>query len=272
MNLKRPWLWLNLLSLDAPIVAVLWQQLFTRALGIEVTIRSVVTLALAVWTIYAGDRILDGWNLSEHSLRHSFYRAHGSALGPVLIIMLAVVAWLSLTGIRALVFQNGILLLLLVGAYMAAVHATPRFLQRRWPKELAVAIIFALGTCIHVWTYEDWWQPRFLAPFLLFAGLCWINCAAITHWEKGRAPKDVHPSTLWIGRHLSAASAAIAILAFLFATLYPLHRCLPIHLAEGIGALAFIALDRVSANLSPETLRVAADAVLCSPALLLPFV
>ena len=55
------WLWPNLLSLDAPIVALLWQILFARCFHARVETLPSVLLVLAVWLIYAADRTLDSW-------------------------------------------------------------------------------------------------------------------------------------------------------------------------------------------------------------------
>src|ERR1700684_1422603 len=55
------WLWWNLLSLDAPSVAFLWSLLFMRALQIPTHDWEIVELVFALWIIYAGARILDGW-------------------------------------------------------------------------------------------------------------------------------------------------------------------------------------------------------------------
>ncbi len=57
----RFWLWPNLLSLDAPVVAVLWQILFARCFQVPVDALAALLLLLTVWLIYAADRTLDAW-------------------------------------------------------------------------------------------------------------------------------------------------------------------------------------------------------------------
>src|ERR1700704_1719121 len=71
---KRFWLWPNLLSLDAPVVAVLWQILFARCFQVPVDALAALLLLLTVWLIYAADRILDARRDECHSPRHEFYR------------------------------------------------------------------------------------------------------------------------------------------------------------------------------------------------------
>ena len=59
--MDRVWLWPNLLSLDAPVVALLWQILFARCFHARVELLPSILLVLAVWLIYAADRTIDAW-------------------------------------------------------------------------------------------------------------------------------------------------------------------------------------------------------------------
>src|SRR6478609_9082655 len=93
----RLWLWPNLLSLDAPIVAVLWQILFARCFQVEVDPLGELLLLMTVWLIYAADRTLDAWRGDVHSPRHEFYRRHWRGLLPGWIAVLSLTAWLAAT-------------------------------------------------------------------------------------------------------------------------------------------------------------------------------
>lgn len=59
---KRPPIWLlpNLLSLDAPLVAVVWMWMIARAMRVQyVEMSSYLVLAVAVWCVYVIDRLRD---------------------------------------------------------------------------------------------------------------------------------------------------------------------------------------------------------------------
>ena len=56
---STPLLWLTVLSLDAPAVAVLWQLLFARSFHARLGASVTILLALVVWLIYVADRVLD---------------------------------------------------------------------------------------------------------------------------------------------------------------------------------------------------------------------
>ncbi len=73
------WLWPNVLSLDAPLVAVLWQEALGRAHHVRLLPGCDLALGLAVWLIYIVDRTLDGFTAApdqQLSVRHAFYRRH----------------------------------------------------------------------------------------------------------------------------------------------------------------------------------------------------
>ena len=53
------WLWPNLLSLDAPLVAVLWQSFLAYRFSLPLRLSGCLALGLTVWSIYLLDRLLD---------------------------------------------------------------------------------------------------------------------------------------------------------------------------------------------------------------------
>src|SRR5437660_1218002 len=78
-NYYSPIIWLSLLCLDAPLVAVAWQWLFARSFGARLPLSLRVLLFLTAWLIYLGDRFADTIRLpaaSPISLRHRFCREH----------------------------------------------------------------------------------------------------------------------------------------------------------------------------------------------------
>ncbi len=79
---RKPW-WLipNLLSLDAPLVAVVWLYIFAKTWRVEyLPWAAYVSLGLVVWVIYVTDRLLDaslGGGIPEKlEARHAFHQRH----------------------------------------------------------------------------------------------------------------------------------------------------------------------------------------------------
>ena len=243
------WLWPNLLSLDAPVVAVVWQIFFARCFHAEVTATATALLMLAVWLIYAADRVFDARGGSMLP-RHEFYRRNWRAVAPVWTAAFAVAGWLAWTRLPALIFERGALLLAAVALYFAVVHLAP---LQNWPKEMVVAILFAIGASLTAWGHVR--SAADVLTILLFSCLCWINCIAIEKWERRKNG--------WLVCFAAAGVAAAAILL--------LHRERPVLSgAETSSAIAFVLLDRGRRHLSRDALRVLADVALLSPVFFLP--
>ncbi len=262
----RFWLWPNLLSLDAPAVAVLWQILFARCFGVPVDALAALLLLVTVWLIYSADRTLDAWRGECDTQRHEFYRRHWRDLLPLWVAVLGLAGWLAAIHLKPGLFLRGTILLTAVATYFAVVHCRFHFrfhpfalagagTRSRWPKEAVVGVLFALGASLVAWgkvkTSAD------AATILLFSALCWMNCVAIQKWEGEGL--DWSPG---IAASLLACAAGILLYA---------HRPV-LGGAEMASACAFLLLDRVRPRLSADALRVLADVALLSPVLFLPVV
>ncbi|HLX44791.1 MAG TPA: hypothetical protein VKR43_15200 [Bryobacteraceae bacterium] len=246
----RPWLWPNLLSLDAPIVAVLWQLLFARCFHAGLSAAAAILLVLAVWLIYAADRVLDARDETSRQPRHEFYRRHWRAVVPMWSAVLILTGWLAWTRLPSPMFERGLLLLTAVALYLIAVHVS----RRAWPKEAAVAVLFALGASLAIWGHIH--TVADVATVVLFCCLCWINCAAISQWEQDRVSRGP----------IAAAAVSVAAASLI---LVPEHRPV-LGAAEAASAVALLALDLGRRHLSTDALRVLADAALLTPIFFLP--
>jgi len=246
----RVWLWPNLLSLDAPAVALLWQILFARCFHARVEALPSVLLVLAVWLIYAADRTLDAWTGSCALPRHEFYRRHWKSLLPLWILAFVAGSALALTRLTPELLFCGIALATVVVAYFVLLHLG--VFQKT--KEAAVAVLFALGATLSAWpnvhTAVD------VEAIILFSCLCWINCVAIEHWESA-------------GEQRWPVAAAAGVLGL--ATMPLLFTGRPVlGGAVVVSALAFVLLDCARRRFSRDALRVLADVALLSPLFLLP--
>lgn len=116
------WLWINVLSLDAPLVAVLWQAALAKAHKVALMPALHITLFLAVWLIYVVDRVLDGFAMRDAprlSPRHAFYQRNRWLFllvvvpsGAVMLILLAA------TAIPAGILWRGVALGFVVALYL----------------------------------------------------------------------------------------------------------------------------------------------------------
>lgn len=233
MRVPPWWLVPNLLALDAPAVAVVWQ----RFLGDAVPVAASVVLGLTVWGVYLADRALDS-RRSHATDRHRFAARHFRAftlVGTTALAAAGTLAWLALP---AETLTTGAGVAAAVGAYLVAVHAG------RLPggKEVVVGSLFGVGVGLTAAV-----GPAVVA----FAGLCVANCALISRWES--APDRP-------GAWLPASAAAVAGIAAGFSDIR-------VSVAVAVALLALGGLHAARRRLGPAAIRVLADAALLTPLL-----
>jgi hypothetical protein len=269
------WLWWNILSLDAPTVAVVWALLFANASHAHLRFSDALLLSLAVWVIYTGDRVLDGavaklgTPLQE---RHLSCARHRKLF--IVLLSSAIVAILWLLANRATKPEDwaGMKLGVIVGAYMLGIHAGSGFLARIIPKEIAVGVLFAAGTTLPVWSRYAGFSANFCFCLSLFAALCSLNCLSIERWESHPSTDDVEnsrpPFVAWGSAHLNAIAATLAMFALLPIFIFHAHETyFPEYLAIFIAAILLYLLNLNRRLFSPPALRVLADAALVLAAL-----
>jgi hypothetical protein len=267
-------LW-HLLSLDAPMVAVVWTMFTARMTHTAVPVATGVAMGLAVWLLYAADRLLDTRALDplgepgEFEARHFFHHRHRAAFGVGMAI-----ATVGLALLLPRLASDSIHLYLTEGALMAGyfvlIHATPLRGGRRriaLPKELMVGPFFAAATFIPTVARNPGLRLSLLPDAVLFAGLCCLNCLYIYAWEHPQPERDAHWTTHRAVRRLSLLAGGLVLAAAALALrgewLYPA--------AVGLSAVGLMGLDEVRGSMARPALRAAADAVLLAPLVLLPF-
>ena len=274
-------LW-HLLSLDAPTVATVWTVYVGSAAHLHFSVCVPVAMFVAVWVLYAADRLLDSrilnaasWrpHLGRHSqevlcgvgleARHFFHHRHrrslmvGIAAGAVLLA--AIVPELEPAAIRLDLVLGSLLF-----AYFVLIHVSGS--AHRLPKEISVGLFFSAAVFIPTVARTPQLRPGLLPLAVLFAGLCCLNCLLIYRWE--HAPEQTRtnlPEPHWLTRTalnhlpgigLSLAAAGLALSA-------TTHRTSPLPVV--LAVLLLMGLHRLRDRLAPLTLRATADFVLLTP-------
>jgi hypothetical protein len=245
------WLIPNVLSLDAPMVAVAWQGLLAETTGTPLRFAGRVILFLTVWLIYIVDRLLDARRpaMAEEPARHRFYRRHTRAATVLAMAIFAVDVRLILFEILPGVFRTGLLTFGAVCLYLLFVHAT----RLTFPKEVVVALLFTAGTFLVAFARSigSGWQllPAASAFFLL----CLANLVAIEHGESA--------SGLVLGRWFLVWVPVLAVVC-------PLVFPGAWSGAIAVAAAGLVLIHALGNRLSLEVRRVLLDAALLIPALL----
>jgi hypothetical protein len=272
----RPWIWPGLLSLDAPIISVMWLVLFSRALRVRVPAAETAVLAMAVWLIYVADRILDSFRESERvplAPRHQFYKEYRAAFVLPFCAILLLAAWMAWTKLDVRTLRGGVVLSAIVAAYFGVVHLSGSKAQRWFPKELAVAALFCAGTCLPVLVRIGRPSAAEIAAFVAFVMVAWMNTALIEYaeWVTLRDGGAEQPPalTVLVARFIVLLGIGIAALALVAMVVPGFRELRVVLLAEAGSALALAALGFGRRSISTYVLRISADAVLCTPAVLL---
>jgi hypothetical protein len=264
-------LW-HLLSFDAPTVAALWTWFIAAANHLRLSLSAILAMGIAVWMLYAADRLLDAQSTQHHDTleaRHLFHQRHRAVfLTGILaasITLAVLLPRLETSSIRLYLILGG-----LVFGYFILIHATHSAL--RLPKEIAVGIFFAAATFIPTVARQPHLRPALLAPAAGFATLCSLNCLFIYAWEHTAAytERAAHATTRLALLHLPLI--AIVILTANSALAIADRRApWPIPCATAIAALLLFLLHLNRHRIPRTTLRAAADLALTTPLLLIPF-
>ncbi|MBC8039799.1 MAG: hypothetical protein H7Y06_04585 [Opitutaceae bacterium] len=269
------WQWPATLSLDAPLVAVLWQSLFARKLGVRLDWHDPVLIGLAVWIVYAADRWIEGWRLDlniAQTHRHQFYIRHRWPVFWIGITAIMAATSIGITRLESREFKAGFVLLIPTLLYLFSHQLVHRHHPLRIPKEIVIAVIFALGCALAPAFVSPEKIPTLLIPATLFGLLCFANCALIASWEKD--VDTVHGQTSLAlqlkGRssiiHALPWLVSVAALASLALNSAPTH---PVALCTAASGLLLGLLDLAQPRLGRETARAWVDFTLMTPVVLL---
>jgi hypothetical protein len=278
-------LW-HLLSLDAPTVAVIWTWFIASANHIQLPLSSTLAMALAVWMLYAADRLMDARlmdarlmdarlldaNPTHHEdleARHYFHHRHRSAfLTGILVASIALATLLPRLEPQAI----HIYLVLggLVSGYFILIHATQS--AHRLPKEIAVGLCFAAAIFIPTVARRPDLRLTLLPSAILFATLCSLNCLFIYAWEHEdhHTNRPTHTITRLALHNLPSLTILLALSSAALALL-DRHAPWPTLCATAISATLLLILHNHRHSIARTTLRAAADLALTTPILLLPF-
>ena len=265
-------LW-HLLSLDAPSVAAVWTWFVARATHTPLPHAILVAMFLAVWLLYASDRLLDATRATAGLLepRHLFHQKHHRAFTAAILIVSATLTPLVLE-IAPQILRLYLVLAAVLLLWFLLIHIFAR--NRTLPKELIPGPFFAAAVFLPVLS------PETFPTASAFALLCTLNCLSIYAWEHPQTCRAPSIAPLrWVGtphlttrlgvRFLTPITAFAILLPLALLPLAPAMT--PILLALSLAATLLFALNRIHTRLHPTNLRAAADLVLLTPLLIAPF-
>jgi hypothetical protein len=160
-------------------------------------------------------------------------------------------------------------------AYFSSVHSRrrprsslARVLHPLFSRPVLIGVLFTAGCLLPVLSQAALREAptlaerRLVIPALFFAALGWLNCHAISHWESSRGANS---------NPLQRVACVLGLLGFCLALLIASSqpRSAALMSAGAASVLLLALLDRFRGRFTPLALRVSADLVLLTPALVL---
>ncbi len=266
-----PLVWLNLVCLDAPLVAVTWQAIFARALSVKITVSMRAALFFTAWAIYLLDRVGDSFNGRDGaplSLRQRFARDH-RAWFVVAVVVAAIADAVAVPQLDRETLIGGAALGAASAIYLAVNHFFSRFWRTMPVKEIAIGLLFAAGVRA---SFGEAGVPRFGPAAVIFAALCALNCISIAYWERdldvaqGRSSIATAAPGFWPLPLIGCA--VLTAVAFICMAVLPLRAPL-ICVAVSSALLALLNIRHF--RVQPDARTALADLVLLTPLCALPF-
>lgn len=288
-----PWyLWPNLLSLDAVLVALVWLWCFSVYEHVPILGHTYLVLGLVVWLVYTFDRLLDAVRLEDFRLatpRHRFAQRYFKPLASLCLIVLACAIWLVLFRLQRVLIYHGLVISMMVVLYFVLRCSPKTDLQILLPKEIFCGIVFAIGATYPVHALPNNFVAGVLTAELgVFALLCALNCTAISVWEWREDAANDRGST--IVQTWPAVRRGYVKFAFLLAGVSAwlgargtgtatvgggaeqavVSSLSPILISAALSAALIGAISLSGETLSKNLRRVLADVALLTPLLIVP--
>ena len=243
----------HLLSLDAPTVAVLWMGWMARQARASLPSTEFASMFIAVWLLYATDRLLDSRGFVDHATleaRHHYHRTHAARFHVAIVLLSLVLACLLTRMPEPELARFAVLGALLVG-WFVVIHTG----VRRLPKELGVGLFFAAAITIPAAVRSPAAGFPLMREAVLFGVLCWLNCVFIFAWEHmGEAPRLGHASTHLAAQQRVTLGVGLVAIAGLAGSWMVVA-----------GALLLLAFNQSCCRFGRTTLRALADVALVLP-------
>lgn len=302
MEKARTPLWLipNVLSLDAPLVALAWMWMYAKATRVEyIEPATWWVLPIAVWCVYALDRLIDGWRrpeLREHSPRHRMHWRFRWIFLTVAVMAAAFCLYETLFILPRAIFSAGLVAMMISLIYFIVAYF--RRSEIPYLKNFIAGMVFAMGVGIPInaansnllvtdfndviyalqntgilnalWNFGIMTITTLYVVFIgskevwVFGLLCMMNITAIDLWEKASHAHDQeiayhNESTLTLGLIFLAGGS------LLFAAMQADEYAKPFFYSIMVSAAILQGVNHYRAKLSMNAMRALADVALLLP-------
>jgi hypothetical protein len=265
---RRPLLWLNVLCLDAPLVALSWQLLFAQTFTVRLRLSECAALFLTAWGIYLVDRFADSIVLPpgvDRSVRVDFCLRHQRRRIVLLLIVALIDGAIIIVALPSETIRRGLIL----GAVAILYLFINYFFSKLWRtlpvKEVAIGFLFAAGVVLVLWSRVGNGERSLLLTATLFGCVCSLNCMSIAVWEHEldtqQGKHSFATNRAGAGSLIKILAAVVAIACLAESVMNPPVR--PLTICLGASALLLLGLHFLPAPRDERTAL--ADLVLLTP-------
>jgi len=264
--------WITTLCLDAPIVALVWQEFYAKTATTSIAWHHRILIFVAVWLGYAADRWLDS---RRHRLnkthRHLFFSKHRSLILVTWLCILAASLFYAAKTLTPAEFIDGCSIAIASGSLtflIQTLRGPSKPVLKSFSTSLLILVSAALFTILPQDQIDSDTALAALSTYLLYLA----NCLAVQRWDykiDRIQESDTFTFRYRLGFNLYLLSIGqLALGALLFSKQSPF---VAMPLASLISLAILYPLDAAGQKLPTETRRLAADAALLSPLVLIAF-
>lgn len=261
---------MNLLGLDAPLIAVMWLFLFARTWRVDYhPWEAYVTLGLVVWTIRIAVKLLEASMVSDEA---AFATRHRKPLK-----RLAILTGISAVVLTVLNFPLSVYNYLLVGAIFVVGYFALALFSQHDEHEIGYArhamggVAFAFGTALAAHVYLPNLGIRelfFSREFICFAVLCLLSSSATELWSRPGGPVGDGEEGSMDELALSLPLTLLGAAALVFAVQNDSMSARPFYYGILTGAALLQVLNRTRGRFRIETLKVLTSLCLLAPGII----
>ena len=173
--------WITSLSLDAPLVVIVWQHAVSVHCSVTLNMHHRVLVFLTVWLGYTADRWFDTWRHKANvTHRHAFHALRRWTLLSIWLVILGLSITVSFAKLYSSELRNG-LTLAFVSIVVTGIIQLDRF--GKWKAVIKSALTAFLVTSSVLVFSLPISEIRALEAFSIMLPLFFLNCVFIHSWD-----------------------------------------------------------------------------------------
>ena len=185
-SITKTFAFVNILSLDAPLVVLSWMHLVCLEFGYTLNIFQKVVFFLSVWLAYSSDRYFENYVKnpdSKISTRHLYLYENQVYYLSAWSLILIISVYLTLNYFLPLqiLICTGLLSLVLLNQLQSFYQF--KKVELIFPKNIRTSVILSLSCFCFCFPFISEFSLELIISFIILTFFFWLNCFQIKFWE-----------------------------------------------------------------------------------------